>query len=579
MVASVEHAQVREARSGPWVRVSGVKKHRSGRVRSGNPAKWRKAVSSLARAPVAGTGRFALPAVLTSKSGGRTQGASLTRAAPFAHDDRRSLLILLAPFLIVAFSLASQQALRTQPPLRLHEIAKLAPIPATPRPSVPLSSAPLPSTRPVVAVAPLTNQRLRPQLSRPIVAEAHPEIVTEVLPKSRPAQAASIRTASPTMAAETLLPRLPSIALPPLPSLAVPAANPEQTKLATLDTSPPRPDLQRNSPPVAPAANLDRPLPLLLPVTLPPLRLPPVAPVLTLAPPPTTCAAPPALLSGRASSPVNPQAVAPGMFGRALAAAAHAQLDDLVIYNARYARLSYPMGDVAALYGVCTDVVVRAYRALGIDLQELIYTTKSGRGDIHIDHRRVDVVRRFFEKQGAALAISDYAEDYQPGDVVTYYRPQNRTSTTHIAIVSDKLAPSGRLMIIHNRGWGPQLEDALFVDKITGHYRFTGLRRDPETPPAPAAPSDSDRIRTPLPATWHIAGLTRAPVFAAVVAAPLAPKAWRQAGRELCLPHAGHDARQIMRDATTDTPQPVVRTGRRQKLATARVAATAVLDR
>ena len=73
------------------------------------------------------------------------------------------------------------------------------------------------------------------------------------------------------------------------------------------------------------------------------------------------------------------------------------------------------------------------------------------------------------------MPISEFAEDYRPGDIVTYYRPQNRTSTAHIAVVSDKLAPSGRLMVVHNRGWGPQLEDALFVDKITGHYRYSGM--------------------------------------------------------------------------------------------------------
>lgn len=170
--------------------------------------------------------------------------------------------------------------------------------------------------------------------------------------------------------------------------------------------------------------------------------------------------------------------------GRALSDAARAQLGDLVIYNPKYIRIAYPMGDVPPLFGVCTDVVVRAYRQIGIDLQALIHDTRSGSGDSNIDHRRVEVVRRFLARYGQSLPISEFAEDYQPGDIVTYYRPQNRSSTTHIAIVTDQLAPSGRLMIVHNRGWGPQLEDALFVDKITGHYRFSGadmaaLRKTP----------------------------------------------------------------------------------------------------
>jgi uncharacterized protein YijF (DUF1287 family) len=159
-----------------------------------------------------------------------------------------------------------------------------------------------------------------------------------------------------------------------------------------------------------------------------------------------------------------------------LSDAAREQLGELVIYNPKYQTIGYPMGDVRSLFGVCTDVVVRAYRKLGVDLQVLIQQTRSGTGDRNIDHRRVEVVRRFLARHGQALPISDFGEDYQPGDIVTYYRPQNRSSTSHIAIVTDQLAPSGRPMIVHNRGWGPQLEDALFVDKITGHYRFTGLK-------------------------------------------------------------------------------------------------------
>jgi uncharacterized protein YijF (DUF1287 family) len=165
-------------------------------------------------------------------------------------------------------------------------------------------------------------------------------------------------------------------------------------------------------------------------------------------------------------------------FGRALSDAARAQLHEFVIYNPKYIHIGYPMGDVPSLFGVCTDVIVRAYRQVGIDLQVLVQQTRSGTGDRNIDHRRVEVIRRFLARHGHVLPISEFAEDYQPGDIVTYYRPQNRSSTAHIAIVTDQLAPSGRPMIVHNRGWGPQLEDALFVDKITGHYRFAGLESD-----------------------------------------------------------------------------------------------------
>jgi uncharacterized protein YijF (DUF1287 family) len=159
--------------------------------------------------------------------------------------------------------------------------------------------------------------------------------------------------------------------------------------------------------------------------------------------------------------------------GRRLAAAAVAQAADVVVYSAKYQRIAFPGGDVSAFYGVCTDVVIRAYRSIGIDLQHLVQAarTRPG-GDANIEHRRVEALRTFFDRAKVSLPASLDAEAYLPGDVVTYHRPQNRSSTSHIAIVTDVLAPSGRPMIVHNRGWGVQLEDALFVDRITGHYRF-----------------------------------------------------------------------------------------------------------
>ncbi|MBS0242762.1 MAG: DUF1287 domain-containing protein [Proteobacteria bacterium] len=189
--------------------------------------------------------------------------------------------------------------------------------------------------------------------------------------------------------------------------------------------------------------------------------------------PPPVCLAPPVTkeAAGERVAPDDPIA-----FGRALSAAALAQTKQFTIYNPKYVSISYPMGDVSPLFGVCTDVVVRAYRALGIDLQAIIQETRSGRGDRNIDHRRVEVVRGFLARFGEKLPITDLAEDYRPGDLVSYHRPQNHSTTSHIAIVTDRIAPSGRPMIVHNRGWGPELEDALFVDAITGHYRFAGLR-------------------------------------------------------------------------------------------------------
>ena len=161
-------------------------------------------------------------------------------------------------------------------------------------------------------------------------------------------------------------------------------------------------------------------------------------------------------------------------FGVALAEGAQAQLGEFVVYTDSYKRLSFPMGDVPSLFGVCTDVIIRAYRSVGIDLQGLVHRARVGSGDTSIDHRRTEVLRRFFAAQGRSLPVTDVADDYLPGDIVTYHRPQNRGSQSHIAIVANEIGISGRPLIIHNRGWGPQLEDGLFVDRITGHYRYSG---------------------------------------------------------------------------------------------------------
>lgn len=177
-----------------------------------------------------------------------------------------------------------------------------------------------------------------------------------------------------------------------------------------------------------------------------------------------------------------PQRLLPEVdFGRALAAAALRQTGDFVVYTDKYRHMSFPMGDVPAMFGVCTDVIIRAYRAVGIDLQANIHAARIGSGDRSIAHRRTFTLRRYFASRGASLPVTDFVEDFLPGDVVTYDRPQNRGSRDHIAIVSDIVAPSGRPMIVHNRGWGPQLEDALFVDRITGHYRYQG-RTEPLKP-------------------------------------------------------------------------------------------------
>lgn len=161
-------------------------------------------------------------------------------------------------------------------------------------------------------------------------------------------------------------------------------------------------------------------------------------------------------------------------FGAALAAAARRQTSNFVFYSSAYRTIAYPMGDVPSYIGVCTDVVVRAYREFGIDLQVLVHKSGVGSGDKNIDHRRVEVLRRFLARAGTNLPITDNPADYKPGDLVTYNMPNGWLSKTHIAIVAAEKTAAGVPLVIHNRGWGVQAEDWLFAEKITGHFRYAG---------------------------------------------------------------------------------------------------------
>ena len=171
----------------------------------------------------------------------------------------------------------------------------------------------------------------------------------------------------------------------------------------------------------------------------------------------------------------------PGFYQR-LASAAVALTDDRVVYDGTYFKIPYPNGDVPPGRGVCTDVVIRAYRKLGIDLQQLVHEDMKANFDVYpkrwgmrktdtnIDHRRVPNLMTFFARKGTSLLKSTKASDYQPGDIVTWDLGH---AITHIGIVSDKLSSAPeRHLIVHNIGNGQELADCLFQFNITGHYRF-----------------------------------------------------------------------------------------------------------
>lgn len=165
-----------------------------------------------------------------------------------------------------------------------------------------------------------------------------------------------------------------------------------------------------------------------------------------------------------------------------LVEAARERTEHSVVYSGKYMRIDYPGGDVPDNIGVCTDVIVRSYRQLGVDLQVLVHKDMSNnfaqypeiwglkKPDTNIDHRRVPNLQVFFKRFGKAIKVSQSASSYQPGDIVSWMLSGN---LPHIGIVSDRKSADGkRNLIIHNIGSGPREEDFLFAAQITGHYRY-----------------------------------------------------------------------------------------------------------
>lgn len=163
-------------------------------------------------------------------------------------------------------------------------------------------------------------------------------------------------------------------------------------------------------------------------------------------------------------------------------AAADSQVGKTIHYDPAYVALEYPNGDIPLERGVCTDVIIRAFRtSLKIDLQKQVhldmksnfskYPQKWGlkRPDKNIDHRRVPNLRTYFKRQGWEIPVTKDANNYKPGDIVTSMFPGNRP---HIMIVSDTLGSDGNPQVIHNAGGGAQKNGMLFSFPITGHYRI-----------------------------------------------------------------------------------------------------------
>lgn len=174
--------------------------------------------------------------------------------------------------------------------------------------------------------------------------------------------------------------------------------------------------------------------------------------------------------------------VAEKSFEQKLSDAALALTADQVVYDPAYFRISYPNGDVPKGRGVCTDVVIRAYRKLGIDLQKEVHEDMAKnfskypkiwglkKTDANIDHRRVPNLQVFLKRFGTSYTVTENAAHYKTGDLVTW---MIGGKLPHIGIVTHKKSTDGkRNLIVHNVGAGQVLEDCLFAYPITGHFRY-----------------------------------------------------------------------------------------------------------
>ncbi len=197
----------------------------------------------------------------------------------------------------------------------------------------------------------------------------------------------------------------------------------------------------------------------------------------------------------RAARPGTPAAAAPApsSVARPLPANASLQLRQLVEaaieqskvttgYDPSWVKIDYPNGDVSGDTGVCSDVVVRAFRKTGIDLQKELhedmtrawseYPRKWGASgtDTNIDHRRVLNLATYFDRHGKSLPITNDRADYLPGDVVAWELSEG---VEHIGILTNLLSdPDKHYLIVHNIGAGARVEDVLVAWKIIGHYRY-----------------------------------------------------------------------------------------------------------
>ena len=181
------------------------------------------------------------------------------------------------------------------------------------------------------------------------------------------------------------------------------------------------------------------------------------------------------------AAPAVGQSASGDSLAAALVEAAIERTARRVAYDGSYRSIGYPGGDVPDTVGVCTDVVIRSFRGVGIDLQKRVHEDMRAhfraypalwglaRPDRNIDHRRVPNLQVYFARHGQELPLTRNPKDYRAGEIVTWMLPGN---LPHIGIVTDKRDGDGEPLIVHNIGRGPRLETTLFAYPITGRYRY-----------------------------------------------------------------------------------------------------------
>jgi len=169
-------------------------------------------------------------------------------------------------------------------------------------------------------------------------------------------------------------------------------------------------------------------------------------------------------------------------YSNRLAKMALSIVDPTIAYDPTYFSIPYPNGDIPANKGVCTDVIIRSYRKMGIDLQQLVHDDMKANfnqypniwglktTDKNIDHRRVPNLMVFFSRNGIERPITQNAQDYLPGDIVCW---NLGGGITHIGIIVNKKSTDNtRFLVVHNIGRGQVIEDILFQYRIIGHYTY-----------------------------------------------------------------------------------------------------------